>query len=203
MEERQKYYFDNRIIIVSGLPRSGTSMMMKMLEITGLETLVDSNRQADDFNPNGYYEYEPVKRLKDGHYNWLDNAKGRVIKIVSPLIIYLPKNYHFDIIFMERNLGEIIISQDNMLHGFMNLSGINLDPVLEGIYKQHLEKIKTWISIQENMRVFYVNYNELLFHPEKQLFVLIDFLSLSLDVDIMCSVIDQDLYRSKKTLVEV
>src|SRR5215813_2579369 len=103
------------IIVVSGLPRSGTSMMMKMLAAGGLPVLVDAIRAADDDNPNGYFEFEPVKQLADGQNEWLTEAGGKVVKIISALLEYLPKSYHYKIIFMERELKEILASQQKML----------------------------------------------------------------------------------------
>src|SRR5512141_2581353 len=89
-------------IIVSGLPRSGTSMMMKMLAEGGLTIITDQIRNADEDNPNGYYEFEPVKQLADGQFDWLAGANGKVVKIISALLEYLPRDYHYKVIFMER-----------------------------------------------------------------------------------------------------
>ncbi len=90
------------IIVVSGLPRSGTSMMMKMLEEGGIPILTDAIRSADDDNPNGYYEFELVKKLPDGQNKWLAKANYKVVKIISALLEHLPANYRYKIIFMER-----------------------------------------------------------------------------------------------------
>jgi len=103
------------IIIVSGLPRSGTSMMMKMLEAAGLEILTDHLRAADDNNPKGYYEFERVKQLKAGDFDWLPQARGKVVKIISALLEYLPNQYEYKIIFMRRNMDEVLSSQRQML----------------------------------------------------------------------------------------
>ena len=102
-------------MVVSGLPRSGTSMMMKMLAEGGLEILSDAVRGADEDNPNGYFELEPVKQLTAGTTQWLANADGRVVKIISSLLEYLPREYHYKIIFMERDLQEVLASQQKML----------------------------------------------------------------------------------------
>ena len=103
------------VIIVSGLPRSGTSMMMKMLEAGGLKILTDNLREADANNPKGYYEFERVKQMKDGNLAWLPDAVGKVVKIVTGLIIYLPSDYKYKIIFMKRDLNEVLSSQKKML----------------------------------------------------------------------------------------
>src|SRR5512134_1182473 len=99
------------VIVVSGLPRSGTSMMMKMLEAGGLEILTDNLREADANNPKGYYEFERVKQMKDGDLAWLPDAVGKVVKIVTGLITFLPSGYNYKIIFMRRDLNEILSSQ--------------------------------------------------------------------------------------------
>src|SRR5215207_3293217 len=96
------------VIIVSGLPRSGTSMMMRMLAEGGLSILTDEQRRADDDNPNGYFELEVVKQLKEHDSTWLKEADGKVVKVISSLLEYLPAQYHYKIIFMERDFGETL-----------------------------------------------------------------------------------------------
>ena len=103
------------IIVVSGLPRSGTSMMMKMLAEGGLPVVSDSIRSADEDNPNGYFEFEPVKALAEGRHDWLADADHKTVKIVSALLEHLPPDYHYKILFMERETKEILASQQKML----------------------------------------------------------------------------------------
>ena len=91
------------VVIVSGLPRSGTSMMMKMLEAGGQAILTDNLREADANNPKGYYEFERVKNMKDGDLAWMSEAVGKVVKIVTGLIMFLPSGYNYKIIFMRRD----------------------------------------------------------------------------------------------------
>ena len=108
--------FGKPIVVVSGLPRSGTSMMMQMLEAGGLEILTDRIRSADESNPQGYYELERVKDLdKGGDPSWLEDARGKTVKIIAFLLRYLPENLNYRIIFMQRDLEEIVASQANML----------------------------------------------------------------------------------------
>ena len=95
------------VIIVSGLPRSGTSLMMQMLKAGGLEILSDDNRQADSDNPKGYLEYEPVKALRRDN-TWLQMAQGKAVKIISSLLPYLHRDLSYQIIFMKRPLAEVI-----------------------------------------------------------------------------------------------
>ena len=103
------------ITIVSGLPRSGTSMMMKILEAGGLEVFTDNLRLPDEDNPKGYYELEQVKALKDGDDSWIKDAPGKVVKVISSLLEYLPLSYKYKIIFMRRAIPEILASQKQML----------------------------------------------------------------------------------------
>ncbi len=93
--------------IVSGLPRSGTSLMMMMLESTGIPPLTDHQRSADNDNPRGYYEFERVKKLRQGDKDWLPQAQGKVVKVISALLAYLPPDYTYQVLFMQRALPEI------------------------------------------------------------------------------------------------
>src|SRR5215207_9218271 len=85
------------VVIVSGLPRSGTSMMMRMLAEGGLPVLTDELRGADDDNPQGYLELEVVRQLKEGNVRWLENAQGKAVKVISSLLDYLPREYPYKI----------------------------------------------------------------------------------------------------------
>ena len=108
--------FGKPIVVVSGLPRSGTSMVMKMLEAGGVPVLTDGIRKADISNPKGYYEFEAVKALdKGGDVAWLADARGKAVKIISLLLTWLPETYNYQVIFMRRDLGEALASQDEML----------------------------------------------------------------------------------------
>ena len=127
------------VIIVSGLPRSGTSMMMKMLEAGGQVILTDNLREADANNPKGYYEFERVKQMKDGDLAWLSDAVGKVVKIVTGLIMFLPSSYNYKIIFMRRDLNEILSSQKKML-GRLGKEDDNIpDDKMAKVYEEHSE----------------------------------------------------------------
>ena len=111
----RRLYRGRPIVVVSGLPRSGTSMAMKMLDAGGMPLVTDGVRSADISNPNGYYEFEPVKDLERGEAAWLADARGKAVKIVSPLLTYLPESFDYQVIFMRRPLAEIVDSQHAML----------------------------------------------------------------------------------------
>ena len=115
------------IVIVSGLPRSGTSMMMKMLAEGGLPVLTDAIRSADDDNPNGYFELEVVRKLKEGNFEWLKEANGKVVKVISALLEHLPQQYSYKIIFMEREPKEVLASQKKMLDHRGEVAGQRAD----------------------------------------------------------------------------
>jgi len=185
------------VIIVSGLPRSGTSMMMSMLAAGGIDPVVDGIREADENNPKGYFEFERVKKLKDGDFSWLSGAQGKAVKIISALLEYLPGNYPYKIIFIRRAMPEILASQRAMLTRSGKPADSVSDAELSALYQQHLVKVEAWLSRQPNMEVLYVNYNEILQDPGPHLQRLNEFLGHSLDVPAMQAVVDRNLYRER------
>ena len=186
------------VIIVSGLPRSGTSMMMKMLEAGGLEILTDNLREADANNPKGYYEFERVKQMKDGDLAWLPDAVGKVVKIVTGLIMYLPSDYKYKIIFMKRDLNEVLSSQKKML-GRLGKEDDNIpDDKMGKVYEEHLKQVKGWLVRQPNIEVLYVNYNAMVADPTESLHKVNEFLGGNMDVQVMSAVVDKELYRERK-----
>jgi len=187
----------NTIIVVSGLPRSGTSMMMKMLESGGLELLTDGIRKADDDNPRGYYEYEAVKRLKDGDSSWVKNARGKVVKIISYLLTNLPDKNHYHVIFMQRDLDEVLASQRKMIiRRGENPDKIN-DNKLKTILHNHLTEINAWIDQQDNIARIDMPYKKIVNDPLAYIEELTQFLGFPLDSEPMIRVVDPDLYRQR------
>ncbi|MBS3782484.1 MAG: sulfotransferase [Candidatus Thermoplasmatota archaeon] len=187
---------ENTITIVSGLPRSGTSMMMQMLDEGGIEPLTDKERGPDEDNPKGYYEYERVKQLPD-YTEWLEEAKGKSVKVLGELIKHLPGDYYYKIVFMERNLDEIIESQTKMLER----KGEDPDDIskdeLRETFKNYRKILKQQISASPNMEVIYVSYNDIMSHPEPVVESISAFFEGELDTTEMLSVIDEDLYRNR------
>jgi hypothetical protein len=184
------------ITVVSGLPRSGTSMMMKMLAEGGLPSLTDQIRYADEDNPNGYYEFEPVKQLASGQFEWLADADGKAVKIISALLEYLPKEHRYKIIFMERQIKEILASQQKMLARRNEKSGTE-DATMQKEFEQHLAAIQYWLARQPNIDVLYVEYNALLSNPNEYCEQIATFLGIQLDVKKMSSVPNGGLYRNR------
>jgi hypothetical protein len=187
---------NKKIIIVSGLPRSGTSMMMKMLIEGGLPAVMDSLRQADEDNPNGYFEIEASKSLKNGENKWLYDSQGKVVKVISYLLEFLPDDLSYDIIFMEREISEILASQQKMLLRRNETSALS-DAEMEAKFREHLRAVKYWIARKPNMRILFVKYSEMVKAPENLCRSIVDFLELPLDPKAMQSVPNQSLYRNR------
>ena len=187
----------NFVTIVSGLPRSGTSMMMKVLEAGGLPVLTDNIRSADDDNPKGYYEYERVKKMPEGDFAWLADARGKVVKVISALLEYLPQEYSYRVIFMRRNIQEILASQKQMLVRSGKPTDKVSDEKLAEMYQKHLAKVESWLAAQPNVTVLFINYNAILQDPQPYLREVNKFLGNTLSDDKMASMIDPSLYRQK------
>ena len=186
------------IIVVSGLPRSGTSMMMKMLEATGFNILTDNFRTADENNPGGYYEFERVKKLKEGDFDWLPLASGKVVKIISALLEFLPNRYQYKIIFMSRDMDEILASQKRMMVRNGKPDDQISDEKLAEVYEKHLKKVEAWLERQPNMSILYVSYNHILQNPQPSLSQINQFLGGNLNVKAMLQEIDHKLYRERR-----
>ncbi len=190
---------DPFITVVSGLPRSGTSMMMSALREGGMSLLVDSIREADRNNPKGYYEYEPVKKLAMGNVKWLRTVKGKAVKIISALLEFLPKKYQYKVIFMERDIEEILSSQKRML----DRTGVVEEKPVAGeemkkSYQAHLKQVKSYLAENDWMQVIYVSYNQVLKDPEGEFQKVAKFLEDAVDPKAMTRVVDPDLYRERK-----
>ena len=186
------------IVVVSGLPRSGTSMMMKMLEVGGLEILTDHIRTADVSNPKGYYEFERVKKLKEGDTEWLVDARGKAVKVISALLEYLPSDYHYKIIFMKRNLEEILASQKKMLVTRGEPTDKVSDEKLAQLYRKHLNQVEVWLAQQANMEVIFTSYNESLADLDTHVAAINQFLGGNMNTAQMLEVVDESLYRQRR-----
>ena len=186
------------VTIVSGLPRSGTSMMMKMLEAGGLEVFTDNIRTADDDNPKGYYEFERVKKLDKGDTVWLDDAQGKVVKVISVLLQHLPAGYTYRVIFMHRQITEVLASQRKMLIRRGEPTDKVSDERLAQLYRKHLRQVEGWLAQQPNFSVLYVTYNDVLNDPLPHVRRINQFLGGWLDEQKMATVVDPSLYRQRQ-----
>jgi hypothetical protein len=187
------------ITVVSGLPRSGTSMMMKMLEAGGIMPLTDKIREADIDNPNGYYEWERAKKLPEGDIAWLNEAKGKSVKIISALLTHLPPGYQYKVIFLHREMGEILASQREMLIRRNASASAEDDDTMTMLFEKHLQEITTFLAARPDMDVLYVNYNEILASPLKAVQEVDAFMNRPLNVDAMVQVVDRRLHRQKSS----
>ena len=171
---------DNFITIVSGLPRSGTSMMMQILESGGMEVITDNIRKANEDNPLGYYEYERVKKIKDDT-GWLKETRGKAFKMISQLLYDLPSNENYKVIFMKRKMSEILASQGKMLERMgRSKDGIS-DEKMGEFFDKHLSKIIDWIEGRKYIDVLYIDYNDFLINPDEHIKTLNRFLNYKLN----------------------
>jgi len=184
------------ITIVSGLPRSGTSMIMQMLAAGGLPVLTDNVRQADPDNPHGYYELESVKTLKHNP-SVLNAAMGKACKVISVLLYDLPKDKPYKIIFIQRALAEVLTSQRAMLQHQQHTEQAAADTAMGNLFARHLDDVRAWLGRQGNIEVLYLDYREVLDHPAAGAQAINRFLDHRLDVPRMCEAVDQSLYRNR------
>ncbi len=188
------------ITLVSGLPRSGTSMMMRMLAAGGMPVVTDNIRQANEDNPNGYYELEKIKQL-EADDTWLMAEKGKVIKAISALLPMLPKDIFYYVIFMQRNMEEILASQQKMLarRGTTTEAGVP-DEVMAAKYEKYLAATYRWLEGQPHFHVIYVHYSDILSAPLDKAQEVSSFLGNGLDVEKMAAMVDSNLYRQRKSI---
>ena len=183
--------------IVSGLPRSGTSMMMRMLEAGGMPVVADHLRQADEDNPRGYYEFEPAKQTSNDD-SWLEDASGKVVKMVYRLLYDLPPDYEYRVVFMRRNIDEVLASQKKMLERSGQENGPMDDSQMAELFTAEVEKVLQWLAIQKHFSVREANYNQLLQDPRSHVKKINRFLGGKLDAQAMVQVIDPTLYRNRE-----
>lgn len=181
-------------ILVSGLPRSGTSLMMQMLDAGGLTPLTDSIRTPDEDNPRGYYELETVK---SGDTGWLADARGKVTKVISQLLLGLPEGGPYKVIFMRRPLAEVLASQKKMLERRGEEPGAG-DEQMMSTFAAHLEEVEGFLRGRDDIDTLFVSYTRLVTDPASQLERLTRFLP-ELDAAAMGAAIDPDLYRNRST----
>lgn len=185
------------VVIVSGLPRSGTSMAMKMLDAGGMSQMVDGIRTADLDNPKGYYEDERVKDLhKMEDKRWVKDARGKALKVISFLLKDLPDENQYKIIFMRRHLDEVLASQNKMLD-HRKESNETPDEDMKKIYTDHLKQVDALVRRRPNMEILYLDYRGVIDDPRGSAKKVFDFLGGVLDLEKMSTVADPKLYRNR------
>jgi hypothetical protein len=185
------------ITVVSGLPRSGTSMMMKMLEAGGIPPVTDEIREADEDNPKGYYEFERVKQMDQGDTSWVPGAQGKVVKVISALLKHLPDDHQYRVVFVRRNMPEILASQRKMLIRRGEDPDKMDDKQMAMLFEKHLKQVEEWMAARPNFQVLYVHYTDVLTDPMPQIAKINEFLGGALDTQAMATVVDRNLYRNR------
>ena len=187
---------NSEITIVSGLPRSGTSLMMQMLARGGVEVVTDEIRASDIDNPRGYYEFEQVKKIKEDA-SWLPETRGKGFKMVSQLLYDLPPTETYRIVFMRREYDEMLASQEKML-ARRGKPAAPRDEIRRA-FTQHLDRLFAWLKDQPNMRILFVHYQDLVANPREQAAKINAFFGDRLDADEMAAAVDPSLYRNRQT----
>jgi hypothetical protein len=181
---KRRLHLGRPIVVVSGLPRSGTSMAMMMLHAGGMPLLTDNVRVADESNPNGYFEFEPVKQLDStGDLDWLNDASGRAVKIISFLLTWLPETHDYRVLFMQRDLDEVIASQHKMLVRRGEAAGTAGPGDMREIYARHLVQVERFLSNRRCFTHLPVGYRDVIERP---------------DIGRMAEVADRQLYRNRR-----
>jgi len=186
---------NSEITIVSGLPRSGTSLMMQMLDQGGIEAVTDNIRSPDRDNPRGYYEFEIVKKIKEDA-SWLPETRGKVFKMVSQLLYDLPPTESYRIVFMRRDFDEMLLSQEKML-ARLGRPAAPRDEI-KGAFTRHLDQLFAWLEKQANMKVLFVHYQDVVGDPLEEARKIAKFLNGRVDADKMAAAVDPSLYRNRK-----
>jgi hypothetical protein len=184
------------IAIVSGLPRSGTSLMMQMLVAGGMSPLSDSERVADTDNPRGYFEWERVKQLPNDP-GCIALAEGKVVKVISRLLLALPSSYQYRVVFMQRPLPEVIASQDRMLRRRGTYKEGANPAVISRAFEKHLGEVYAWLDGNSNVQALRIPYHDVLQDARGTGQKLTDFLGVTLDLAAMAGQVDGSLYRNR------
>lgn len=173
-------------------------MMMRMIEAGGMDVLTDNIRKADDDNPKGYYEFERVKQIKEDA-SWLDDAKGKAVKMISALLVHLPRSHRYKVIFMRRKMEEILASQQEMLRRRGKPADASGDAKMAALYEKHLKQTEAWMEDEPNVDFIYVDYNQMMTNPVEHVARVTAFLHHhALDADAMATVTDPALYRQQR-----
>jgi hypothetical protein len=185
------------ITIVSGLPRSGTSLMMQMLVAGGMTPLSDGERQADTDNPRGYLEWERIKTLPTDP-GCIAEAEGKVVKVISRLLLSLPEGHDYRVVFMQRPLPEVLASQDQMLRRRGTYKEGTNPAIISAAFEKHLREVYAWLDGKNYVKALRLPYHEVLKDPAETAKQLADFLGIALNLDAMIEQVDPSLYRNRE-----
>jgi hypothetical protein len=184
------------VTVVSGLPRSGTSMMMRMLEAGGIPAITDGQRRADPDNPLGYFELEAVKLLP-GSAEWLEDANGKAVKVVSALLEKLPAGRQYRIVFMEREMGEVLASQRRMLERRGENVDRSRDSAMGTLFEKHVRQAIERVRARNDTKMLLLRHAEVHEDPAHAAERIDEFLGGGLDRDAMVAAIDPSLWRNR------
>jgi len=186
------------ITVVSGLPRSGTSMMMQMLQAGGIELVTDGVRRPDEDNPEGYFEFERTKQLGNGvDPLWLVRARDKAVKVISYHLQHLPDGHRYRIVFMERDLEEILASQAKMLERRGEPAGAS-SAEMRRVYVDHLTKVQVVLALRPCLEVIRVNFKQAVLRPRHVAAQVQAFLGRRLDLNAMADAVTPSLYRNRR-----
>jgi hypothetical protein len=186
------------VFVVSGLPRSGTSLAMQMLHAGGIPAVTDGERASDDDNPRGYFEFERVKQLRTDT-SWLDDAAGKAVKVIHLLLQHLPDDRPYRVLFMDRDLREVVRSQSVMLERSGRAGGGLAPDRLMAVYRQQLDATMAWLAARPNFQVLSVPYARLVSEPAPVVDAIARFTGRPLDRERMLSAVDPGLYRNRQS----
>ena len=185
------------IVVVSGLPRSGTSMVMKMLEAGGLPILTDGLRTADEDNPKGYYEVERVKDLaREADKGWLAGARGKGIKVISYLLKSLPGHFNYRVVFIRRDIEEVLASQRKMLARRGETEETPPER-MRALFDDDLWRAGYQLKRRPEFETLELHYSAVLARPLEESRRLAAFLGGGLDAEAMAAAVDPQLYRNR------
>jgi len=184
------------ITIVSGLPRSGTSLMMQMLVAGGMTPLSDGERRADEDNPRGYLEWERIKQLpKDP--GCIAEAEGKVVKVISQLLLALPAGHEYRVIFMQRPMAEVLASQDQMLRRRGTYKEGADQAAVSAAFEKHLHEVYAWMEGKPYVKSLRVPYHDALHQTKEIALQLEQVLGIRLNIEAMIQQVDESLYRNR------
>jgi hypothetical protein len=186
------------IVIVSGLPRSGTSMLMRMLEAGGLRVMTDSLREADVDNPKGYFEHERVKDLeKEEDKSYILEGRGKVLKVISFLIKDLPDDNDYRVIFMRRDLSEVLASQNKMIDRLGTEDTTAQDEAMKEAYRNDIVRTRLMCKKRPNFELIEIHYRSTIEDTAGSAAAVNAFLGGRLDESAMRDAVDSSLYRNR------
>lgn len=193
----RRWRYGEPVTVVSGLPRSGTSMLMNMLQAGGMPLVTDAARVADTDNPHGYFELERVKSLAEQtDRRWVQEARGQAIKVVSHLLKELPPDNFYRVVFALRDLNEVVRSQNTMLGRRGELNPVDDQKAMD-LYRKHLVNVKVLTRTRPNFALLEVDYADTVANPAATAQRLAGFVGAGLDVSRMAAAVDATLYRNR------